>query len=152
MLTSKRSFLSYSAATWAPLSSSALFILQASLTTEHEHLNNFAHLHFSCTAFLALSFHREKRQRPHHKTHSLIRSLLCNWEGCFCLVRNTRPQSSQDSVSIKKNKEHMAIGYPVPSLTGNHFIAHSENAGAIVHSPKPLKPPCFHSTVNNDLW
>lgn len=94
-----------------------------------------------------------KKQRPHQKTYSLIRSFLCRREWCFCLVRDTRPLSSQKIVSIKKNKEHMANRVPCKnSLIGNHFIAHSEKAGAIVRSPKPPKAPCFHFTVNNDLW
>lgn len=152
MLTSKRASLSYSVTTWALRSSALLMLYAVTFLFLHYGARMLKRLcpppsllqHTSSPRLPAAS-----RQKPHHKTHSLVTSLLSRrGQRCFYLVRDTRPPSLQETVSRKNIKDHMAPYRN--SLIGNHSTAHSENAGAVVHPPQLLKPLCFHSTVNKD--
>lgn len=145
----KRSFFVSFCNNIAPLSSSSLFMLHTSFTTEHKHLSNFAHLHFFCTAY----HHRDKAEAP--PQNPFPHYIFALKERMMLLPSKRYKTTVFPRNCFHKKKPRRTYGHRAPcknSLIGNHFIAHSENAGAIVHSPKPLKPPSFHFTVNNDLW
>lgn len=103
------------------------------------------------------------RQRPRHKTHCFVTSLLSR-RGRWFYRRNTKPPSFQEiffffprrkKKTKTKQQTQRPYGHTVRcrnSLIGNHFVAHSENAGALVPPPQLVKPLRFHSTINKDLW
>lgn len=131
-----------------------------SFTTEHEHLKDFTYPHPSCSTHPRPTF-------PQRQGRGLVTKPIASLHPCspgeddgFIEEIQSHHLSKKSFFFFQKEKKTQTtnpktICHTVRcrnSLIGNHFVAHSENAGALVATPQLVKPLRFHSTLNKDLW